>query len=352
MGRAEGAALQLLRDVPLAPRTTLVLGGCARLCVEASTESDIVEACDYARENDLRLWILGGGSNVVIPDTGLDGLVLCVSSKGLEFSEHPQGVRLRASGGERWDDVVRSSVENELAGIECLSGIPGCVGATPIQNVGAYGQEVAETIESVRAYDRVERRFVELSREECHFAYRDSRFKSEEPGRYVVSEVVFVLSRSRSNKPAYPELARALSAIGAAPTLTDVRETVLHLRRQKSMLAEPGDPNARSCGSFFLNPVVSSAEADRVERQLGVNLMPRYPQPDGRVKLSAAWLIERAGWDKGTRRGNVGISTKHALALVCHDGATSAELLAFSEEVRRQVAARTGVTLTPEPQFL
>jgi len=343
--------LQLETDVPLASRTTLGLGGQARFFVNARSEADVAEACEWARAQRRKLWVLGGGSNVVIPDAGLDGLVLALSLSGISLEARGDATRLIAASGEEWDRVVLTSVESGLSGIECLSGIPGLTGATPIQNVGAYGQEVAETLESVRAYDREGATFVEISRDSCEFAYRDSRFKARDSGRFVISEVRFLLSRAPRQKAHYPELARALAALGRTPTLGDTRESVLALRRAKSMLVEAGDPNARSCGSFFLNPVVSAERADAVERALAAEGMPRFPQPDGQVKLSAGWLIERSGFTKGTRQGNVGVSSKHALALVCHDGASSQELIDFSRRVQAAVVARTGVALTPEPQF-
>lgn len=337
--------------VPLAPRTSLRLGGNARYAVEAESDSDVREACEWAERAKMPIWILGGGSNVVVADAGLDGLVLLAAQQGIAFESLGERTRVTVRAGVPWDALVAECVERELAGIECLSGIPGLVGATPIQNVGAYGQEVAETIESVRAYDRRQRAFVEIPAVECRFSYRDSRFKSDESGRFVITEVRFTLKRSEPVRPRYPELARALEELGRTPTLNDVRSTVLKLRRSKSMLADADDPNGRSCGSFFLNPVVSKERASAIAGALAANAMPQYPQPDGSVKLSAAWLIEQSGLTKGLRRGNVGISSKHALALVCHEGATSAELLDFSRWVQAAVEARTGVCLKPEPQF-
>lgn len=344
--------MQILKDVPLAPRTTLRLGGSAHYFVEAANEAEVAETCEFANEQRARLWVLGGGSNVVVPDAGLEGVVLALGLRGVTLADAGEHVRLSAQAGEPWDAVVAASVEANLWGVECLSGIPGQVGATPIQNVGAYGQEVAETLEVVRAFDREQRSFVEIPARDCGFSYRDSRFKSREPGRYVVTEVRFLLSRTEPAKRRYPELAKRLAELPHPPKLRDVRSTVVALRRSKSMVLEPGDPNARSCGSFFLNPIVTSARADTVERELSADTMPRYPQADGSVKLSAAWLIERSGLPKGLRHGNVGISSKHALALVCHDGASSDELIAFSKHVQEVVRGRTGVELHPEPQFL
>jgi UDP-N-acetylmuramate dehydrogenase len=338
-------------EVPLAPRTTLQLGGLARYFVGAKSEQDIADALEFARERALPVWVLGGGSNIVVPDAGLDGLVLALGTQGQLREDTPDGVRLAVDAGEKWDDFVRQTVELGLAGLECLSGIPGSVGATPIQNVGAYGQEVSDTLVAVRAFDREQRRFVEFTRDECEFGYRESRFKLREPGRYVVSRVSFELTRGVPAAPRYPELQRALGELPGPATARDLRHTVLQLRSRKSMLLDANDPNTRSCGSFFLNPVVTSQAADAVESRVGVNAMPRFPQRDGRVKLSAAWLIERSGFEKGFREGSVGISSRHALALVCHEGATSGELIALARRIQSEVLARTGVALTPEPLF-
>jgi UDP-N-acetylmuramate dehydrogenase len=238
-------------------------------------------------------------------------------------------------------------VESGLAGVECLSGIPGLVGATPIQNVGAYGQEVSDTIDSVRAYDREDRCFVELSGRACEFSYRDSLFKSREPGRHVVTAVRFALKPGAPPTLRYPELRQRFGA--TTPSLVEVRNTVLTIRRAKSMVVEASDENRRSCGSFFLNPVVSARVAEETAQRFPGAEMPRYPQPDGQLKLSAAWLIERSGIHKGLRSGNVAVSSQHALALVCRDGATSHELLSFADEIRARVAERTGIALAIEP---
>ncbi|MDQ2645370.1 MAG: UDP-N-acetylmuramate dehydrogenase [Myxococcota bacterium] len=338
--------MQLIHDAELAGSTTLGVGGRARYLAIVESEADLVDALEFAAARGARVWVLGGGSNVVIPDCGLDGLVALMRLRGIEAHLAGTDELLSAAAGEPWDGFVAESVRRGLSGIEGLSGIPGLVGATPIQNVGAYGQEVSETIVQVRAYDRNERRFVELGRDECRFSYRDSLFKSGLPDRFVVTRVRFALSR-RAPELRYAELRRHFDA--REPTLPAVREAVLAIRRSKSMVVEAGDENRRSCGSFFLNPIVDAARGDALVERLGAASMPRFPQPDGRVKLSAAWLIERAGLKKGTRSGNVGISSRHALALVCHDGASASELLAFAEHVRDVVRRETGIELSPEP---
>jgi UDP-N-acetylmuramate dehydrogenase len=337
--------VQLEHDVELAALTTLELGGRARHFVRALSEQDVVEALAFASERGLRVWVLGGGSNVVVSDAGLDGLVLSIGLRGIETDT--ASARVEAAAGEPWDALVETMVERGFAGIECLSGIPGLVGATPIQNVGAYGQEVSETITSVRAYDREARRFVELGPAECAFSYRDSLFKSRQPGRHVVTAVSFALRAGGIPSLRYPELRQRFA--DGVPSLAEVRSTVLAIRRAKSMLVEAGDENRRSCGSFFLNPIVPAAVAAAAGERFSGLEMPRYPQPDGRVKLSAAWLIEHSGLPKGLRSGNVGISSRHALALVCHAGATTRELMAFAEQLRARVQEQSGISLSPEP---
>jgi UDP-N-acetylmuramate dehydrogenase len=344
--------LQFEEHVPLAPRTTLGVGGSARYLVEARSEPDVLEASTWAKQRGLRLRVLGGGSNLVAPDEGFGGLVLVMAIRGIEFSTASGDAQLCASAGEIWDDVVARAVARGLAGIESLSGIPGSAGATPIQNVGAYGQEVAETILSVRAIDRETLRAVELDARACRFAYRDSFFKSEAPERFIVTQVRFALSARAPAPVRYPDLQRELARRALeTPTLSDVRAAVLAVRREKSMLLDPADENGRSCGSFFLNPVVTVADLARVQHIAEGAAVPNYPQPDGRVKLAAGWLIEQSGFAKGLRDGPVGLSSKHALAIVAHEGATASDVKRLAERIREGVRARFGVELTPEPNF-
>jgi UDP-N-acetylmuramate dehydrogenase len=296
--------------------------------------------------------VLGAGSNVVIADTGLDALVVRVGLRGRRVRDDADdNVEITVAAGEPWDDLVDYAVNRGWSGLECLSGIPGLVGAAPIQNVGAYGQEIADTVSRVRAYDRMSRSIATLTAEECAFSYRDSMFKSAAPDRYVILDVTFRLKKGGAPTVRYAELAMRLESEGVrAPSLIDVRRAVIVLRRAKSMLLDQDDPNRRSCGSFFVNPIVSPEELPRIERRTGTaSGMPQFPQHDGQVKLSAAWLIERAGFSKGLRRGAVGISTKHALALVCHEGARASTLITFAREIRDRVRDRFGVTLAPEP---
>ncbi len=333
-------------------RTTIGVGGPARYLVEARAETDVVEALEWANQRGVAVRVLGGGSNLVVADSGFDGLVVAIGLSGVTFSSDRGDALVRAFAGEPWDAVVERAVSRGLSGLESLSGIPGCAGATPIQNVGAYGQEVAETIASVRAIDRATRRAVELSAKDCAFAYRDSFFKSQAPERYVVTEVRFALSERAPAAVRYPDLQRELGRRELSqPTLSELRACVLAVRREKSMLLDPADPNGRSCGSFFLNPIVDAEQADHVRMVAGSTAPPTYAQPDGRVKLAAGWLIEQSGFDKGLRDGNVGLSTKHALALVAHAGATATDVARLSLRIRDGVRARFGVELHPEPNF-
>lgn len=341
--------MAIQENVQLAERTTLGVGGPARWFARIESEGDLEEALEFARARSLPVRVLGAGSNLVISDRGVEGLVLALAIPGVRFEDAGTNVVVRAGAGEPWDSFVERTLTAGLAGLECLSGIPGLVGSTPIQNVGAYGQEVGDTIVEVRAFDRTHARFVTLPRAELELGYRQSRFKARDRDRFIVTEVSFALRRGTPEPPRYAELARSLTSRGHAPSLMDVRSAVLALRRAKSMLWDPSDENARSCGSFFMNPVVPLEQARALGARFG-DTMPRYPQPDG-VKLSAAWLIERAGLTKGTRDGNVGLSSRHALAIVCHAGASASEVLAFAKRVQRAVFTETGVELHPEPVF-
>jgi len=330
--------VQVRRDVPLADLTTLAVGGPIERLVEVEDAAELVAAVREADESGRPLLLLGGGSNVVAPDEGWPGDVVAVRSRGIERS----GERLVVQAGHDWDDLVAYTVRNELAGMEALSGIPGSTGATPVQNVGAYGQEVAQTVTAVRVYDRAEKSEYTLSPAECGFAYRDSRLKRE-PGRFVVLDVAFALHAGELSRPVgYAELARRLGVeIGEQAPLADVRAAVLELRRGKGMVLDPADPDSRSAGSFFTNPIVPAERA--------VEGCPSWPAGDGHVKLSAAWLVQHAGFGRGTREGHVGTSSRHSLALTTEPGATAGELLAFADRVVATVRETFGVTLEREP---
>jgi UDP-N-acetylmuramate dehydrogenase len=335
--------VQELSQVPLAGLTTLRLGGPARRLLVAVTEDEVVEAVRAADAGAEPLLVLGGGSNLVVADEGFDGTVLQVATRGVAvapLAEHA----LQVEAGVDWDHVVRLTVEEGYAGLEALSGIPGRVGAAPIQNVGAYGQEVAQTVAWVRVLDRSTHDVVLLDPQECGFGYRDSVFKRSD--RYVVLAVAFALEHSRLGAPVrYAELARRLGvAVGARVPATDVRAAVLELRRGKGMVLDAEDHDTWSAGSFFTNPLLAPEEAATLPEDA-----PRWPTDDGRVKTSAAWLIEQAGIGKGHGAGAARVSTKHTLALTNRGGATTAELLELAREIRAAVLDRFGVTLVAEP---
>jgi UDP-N-acetylmuramate dehydrogenase len=343
--------VKVLESVQLSARSTMGVGGPARYFVSAEDEATALEAVAWADRHRVPLRVLGGGSNLVIADGGFDGLVLRIAIRGRNVRRDGPSVEIDAGAGEAWDPFVAWTVSEGWAGLECLSGIPGLVGATPIQNVGAYGQEVSETITGVRALDR-RGGLVELSPKTCRFGYRDSLFKSGEPGRYIVLSVHFRLTAGKEPRLTYPELERHVAARGSAtPTLAEVRESVLAIRAAKSMVIDAADENRRSCGSFFTNPVVSADEARAVAERAADPALPQFPQPDGRIKLSAAWLIEKAGFSRGQRLGACGISSRHSLALVCHDGARASDVVALARRVRNGVEGRFGVRLIPEPVF-
>ena len=349
------------KGVPLAARTTLGLGGAARFLAAATTDEHVLQAVRYASDRGLSLALLGGGSNTLVPDEGFRGLVLSIETRGMTTAPLADGrVALSVKAGTPWPEVVQHSVQAGLAGLECLAGIPGSTGATPVQNVGAYGQEVSDTILSVRALDRSTLSEVVFAGSECDFHYRDSRFKRD-PHRFIVLEVTFALTSGGAPALRYAELSRAMATQSpdAAQSLRQVHDTVIALRRKKGMVLDPEDADSRSAGSFFTNPIVSPSEAQQVQARAleqgivaSAEEMPRWAQDDGRMKLAAGWLIERAGVSKGLRRGPVGVSSKHALALVHHGGGTTAQLLSLADEVAQRVQATFGVTLAREPQLL
>lgn len=328
------------QNVPLAPFTTIGIGGPARYFVRAVDIDVLREAIDWARDRSLPLFILGGGSNLLISDDGFDGLVVHVDLRGVTVIAEDEYAMVRVAAGEVWDDFVAMAVRREWAGIECLSGIPGSVGATPIQNVGAYGQEVSETIARVEVLDRRDGLVKTLTNWECRFGYRSSLFKSYERDRYVVTAVTFRLKVGGRATVRYPELQKAVTS----DELRDVRSAVIAIRKRKGMVLDPADPDTRSDGSFFMNPIVDPS--------LVSDEMPRYPASDGKVKLSAAWLIEHAGFEKGFTLGNAGLSSKHTLAVINRGGATAKEVVALVELIQNRVREKFGIELHPEPNFI
>lgn len=344
-------------DVPLAERTTLEVGGCAEHFVETMTVDELRDALRWAREREIPVTILGGGSNVVVADQGVPGLVIAVANRGIALEPRHDEVLLRVAAGEPWDDVVTTAVAENLAGIECLSGIPGIAGATPVQNVGAYGTEVASVIREVRVLHRETLEERVLGPEDCGFGYRSSVFRR--PGNpFIVCDIVITLKSAGAPTLTYSQLAERFPG-AKRPSLGEVRAAVLDLRRGKSMVLDDEDPNHRSAGSFFVNPVVDGDGVESVTaaaRSLGVlglaDFPPAHEVGEDRYKLSAAWLMERTGFPRGAIRGRVGLSSNHALALINRGGGTAAELIDFAIEIRRGVRSHLGIDLTPEPVFL
>jgi UDP-N-acetylmuramate dehydrogenase len=341
----------LREQVALDPLSTLGVGGPARWFAKAETAGEVHAIDQWCTDQRVPLLVLGGGSNVVIADEGFNGLVLFMGTTGITMSDTADGAIVVAGAGESWDRLVESAVANGLSGIECLSGIPGTVGGTPIQNVGAYGQEVATVIDRVVAFDRVRAELTELSAVECGFSYRMSRFKADDAGRFIVCGVSFRLRRS-TPVLTYPELVGELERRGhASPQPGDVRSAVLTIRRRKGMVLDAADPDTRSVGSFFMNPVVTLDERERIAALAG-DRVPGFTTADSRVKIPAAWLIERAGMQKGFGASTVGLSTKHPLAIVNRGGATTRDVIRFAVRVKRAVVDWCGVWLRPEPVFI
>ncbi len=347
--------MQLRENVALAPLTTLGVGGPARYFVEAAAVDDIGAAVEFSRARGLPLFVLGGGSNLVVADAGFQGVVLKIALRGIEARREDGQMLFRAAAGEDWDTFVAHAVAANCAGVECMSGIPGTVGATPVQNVGAYGQEVADTISEVEALDlRTGERRV-ICNAACEFGYRSSLFNSRERGRYIILGVTFALQPGGAPKIEYGDLKKHFAAHPGAPTLAEVREAVRQIRAGKAMLIVAGDEECRSAGSFFKNPVLSSDKFWQLQARLaaaGMGEIPRWPSESGEIKLSAAWLVEHAGFTRGYARGAVGISRKHALAIVNRHRASAAEVVALKDDIQRAVADRFGVDLHPEPVFL
>jgi UDP-N-acetylmuramate dehydrogenase len=341
----------ILNDIPLAPFTAFGIGGPARWFSEAASEAEIAEAVAWARERSLPLFVLGGGSNLLVSDAGFPGLVLRIAVKGIE----QQGERFLCSAGEDWDSFVSLAVERNFAGVECLAGIPGTVGGTPVQNVGAYGQEAGSVIERVRAFHIDSREFVEFSADECRFSYRCSRFNSSDMGKFIVTRVDYRLRPRGGPQLDYADLKSYFlkSHIDrqATPTLSEVAAAVRVIRQSKGMLLVEDDPDCRSAGSFFKNPAVVESVAGKVREYAASHNIPLriYPTADGLVKIPAAWLIEQAGFPKGYALGAAGISSRHTLALINRGGARAEDILALAKKIADAVAGRFGIHLEMEP---
>lgn len=344
---------RLEENKPLAPFTTLGVGGPARWFLEAKTEAEIAEAAVWTRQSGVRLLVLGGGSNLVVADTGFHGLAMHVAMRGVSVdATEGSGERVYCvAAGENWDDLVQRSLDENCAGIECLTGIPGTVGGTPVQNVGAYGQEVSSSIERVRVFDLATHEWVELAGYECRFAYRRSRFNTEHRGRFIVTRVDYRLSLGGAPTLTYADLKQAFAS-GTQPSLAEVAGAVRRIRQSKGMLLVEGDPDSRSAGSFFKNPTVSREHAAQIA-QSGGKEPPQYPVRDSpKVKIPAAWLIEQAGFRKGYVMGAAGISSRHTLALINRGGATAREIMALAESIREAVRTRFAISLDIEPVLI
>jgi UDP-N-acetylmuramate dehydrogenase len=344
--------MKLQEHVALAPYTTFGVGGPARFFTEAENEADVRDALDFARARNLPLFVLGGGSNLVVSDNGFAGVVLKIAIRGLDESAD-RGRRLfQAGAGEDWDGLVAHAVSANCSGIECMSGIPGTVGATPVQNVGAYGQEVSDTITQVYALELASGLVRELTADQCGFAYRTSVFNSTQKGEFIILGVRFALEPNGEPKIEYRDLKKHFG--NRKPSLKEVREAVREIRHSKGMLIVEGDEDCRSAGSFFKNPVVTKskfAEMEAIAQKRGLTL-PSFPGADGSLKVPAAWLVEQSGFTKGLTRGPVGVSRRHTLAIVNRGGAGSLDILSLKNEIQAGVANHFGIELQPEPVFL
>jgi UDP-N-acetylmuramate dehydrogenase len=346
--------MRMQENVALAPLTTMGVGGPARYFVEAKTLADVTEAVSFSYSNKLPLFVLGGGSNLVISDAGWPGVVLKIAIAGIDENTREGRAIFEVGAGEEWDKLVARAVSRNCSGVECLSGIPGSVGGTPVQNVGAYGQEVSESVESVLALDLRDGQVRELCNEACGFSYRTSIFNTSERGRYIILRVTYALTPGGAPRVEYADLKRYFAGWNMPPTLADTRDAVRKIRAGKGMLISPADDDCRSAGSFFKNPVLSSAQyQDLTDRASAKDLqVPSYPALEAHHKVSAAWLVEHSGFSKGLVNGRVGISRKHALAIVNRGNATASDVVALKEQIQQRVEDLWGIHLEPEPVFV
>lgn len=346
--------IEIRENICLAPYTTLRVGGTASYFCEPANEADVAEALRWAHAHGLPVFVLGGGSNLLVSDTGFRGLVLHISIEGIETRASGDKKIYSAGAGVEWDKLVAQAVHDNCAGVECLSGVPGTVGGTPVQNVGAYGQDVSETIVRVCAIEAATLQHVEFDNEACGFSYRQSRFNGRDLGRYILTRVDFALQPGGKPRIVYGDLKRHFNSTHSNdrhPELIEVREGVLGIRRAKGMVLDENDPDSHSAGSFFKNPVVTIGMYERIAAGSAVPV-PHFDAGEGKVKLAAAWLIEASGIARGFALGPVAISNKHTLALINRGGATSADVMRLKEFVQRRVHERFGVELRPEPVML
>ncbi len=349
--------MTIQEDVPLAPLTTLQVGGAARYFAELKREDEVREAARFAKSRELPLFVLGGGSNLVVADSGWPGLVVKIGIGGITTPDAKgatgNAVLFSVGAGVAWDDFVAQAVVQNCAGVECLSGIPGSVGGTPVQNVGAYGQEVSDTIESVRVFDLKEDRIVVLPKPACGFRYRASTFNTTECGRYIILRVNYRLKRGGAPALKYADLQKRF-AEKKTPSLAETREAVREIRLSKGMLIVPGDDDCRSAGSFFKNPVLGDSQFKNLaERAASMMLdLPSYPALDAQHKVSAAWLVEHSGFSKGYEMGTAGISNKHALALINRGNAKASDIVELKNAIQHGVQEAWGIQLEAEPVFV
>ena len=340
-------------NVPLAPLTTIGIGGPARYFQRAGTVDEVRDGVAWARDRNVPLFILGGGSNLLISDDGFPGLVMHMNLRGITVESEDERAIVKVAAAEPWDPLVALAVENGWAGIECLSGIPGFTGATPIQNVGAYGQDVSETIVRVEALDRISGIVRSFTNAQCRFGYRESLFKNHEINRYVVLTVTFGLRRGGPASVRYPELKRYLEERNESlEDLVAVRNATIAIRKRKGMVLDADDPDTRSDGSFFMNPILTAAQLETFRQRPGTEKAPAFAVPDGTAKLSSAWLIENAGFAKGFVHGRVGLSSKHTLAVINRGGGTAREVIELVKMIQEGVRQKFGVEIHPEPNFI
>lgn len=343
--------LRIEADKPLASLTSMGVGGAAQYYTVVETNDELARALVWAEARTLPSRILSGGSNLIIADEGVTGLVVDIRLRGMKFEPADDNTVLAtAFAGQDWDAFVAETVRRGYCGLECLSGIPGRVGSTPIQNVGAYGQDVSQTICDVVVLDRESGHIATVPADDCEFGYRTSRFKHRQADRFVVLSVCFRLKATTPTLSNHAELAQQLARVNGVTAL-DVREAVLSLRKSKSMLLDATDPFARSCGSFFVNPVIPSADGDALRHRFAPERVPLYPQASGAKKVAAAWLIEKAGFRRGFNDGCVGLSEKHSLAIVARPGATAREVVRLARNIQSAVADAFDIRLVPEPVF-
>jgi len=357
--KKSGTALSIRENVTLAPYTTLGVGGPARFLVSVKHEEQVPEALDFARLHACPVFILGSGSNLLVSDAGFPGLIIRMEIRGIQPLDEENSEFVSVAAGEIWDNFVQRCVEQNLAGVECLSGIPGTVGGAPVQNIEAYGQEISDVILSIRSLDRDTNSIEELSGRDCDFGYRTSIFNTTHRDRYIILKVAFSLRPYGKPRILYRDLEDYFSGRSKTPNIGEVRRAVVSIRESKGMLLHQTETDIKSAGSFFKNPFLEHKQAVELENALrdkghltSTDTLPQYESPSGKIKIPAAWLVERAGFVKGYTSGNVGISSRHALALVNNGGAHAGEFIDLMRQIQEKVHSEFGIDLLPEPTLL